>query len=424
MVPSVMFAAALLSLSPQVTILHEFVGNGDGILPEAGLVSDRSGALYGTTAVAGATDHGIVFRLTPKRTGYSETILYNFKGKPDGFYPIARLAMDSAGNLFGTTWLGGLSPKPCNHDGCGTVFELLRSSGYTERVLYRFTAGTDGYEPTSGLLSDGTGSWYGTSSQGGAYNCGVVYKLTLSGSHVKESVIFTFPGQSGGCYPQGDLISDRSGALYGTTSGGGNPNGHDGYGTVFKLTPSKAGFQEQVIYAFNGADGYGPAAGLVMDPSGALFGTTQFGGTIACPDLPPSTPAGCGNVFKLAPAGTSYVESVLYAFQGVVTHAGNKGDGAFPEAAPTLDAKRNIYGTTLEGGYMECLFGCGIVFELKATPGGYREKILHLFAGPNYEDGAYPIGGLLAAPSGRFFGTTSQGGSPNVQGGTAFLLTL
>lgn len=287
-----------------------------------------------------------------------------------------------------------------------------------ERVLYSFCPGgypcTDGAQPAGGIVLDNEGNVYGTAYWGGAYNGGVVFKLTPSG---KETVLYSFCSQSGcadGKAPLAGLIFDTEGNLYGTTAAGGN-NGsgcEDGYGVgcgvVFKLTPSG---EETVLYAFTGSpDGDLPAAGLVFDKEGNLYGTTFYGGGTGCD-------WGCGVVFKIDVKGE---ETVLYSFCSETGCA----DGTNPSAGLVVGSRGNLYGTTVYGGYYNgsvCLHGCGTAFKL--TPSG-EETVLHAFTGP--PDGAIPEAGLVFGKEGNLYGTTLEGGNVGAGGpgfGTVFKVT-
>ena len=311
------------------TVLYSFTGGSAGRFPQAGLIADSSGNLYGTTQFGGAMGNGVVFKLAP---GGTETVLYSFchlPGCTDGAYPQAGLIADSSGNLFGTTPYGGTSND-------GVVFKL--TSGGTYTVLYSFSGGGDGAFPGAPLIADGSGNLYGTTAAGGASNDGVVFKLTPGGT---ETVLHSFTG-SDGAGPFAGLISDSNGNLYGTTAAGGAP----GYGVVFKLTP---GGTYTVLYSFTGgSDGANPAFGLTADNSGNLYGTTPSGGASGC------GASGCGVVFKLTSGGT---ETVLYTFTGL-------GDGAFPGSGLTADSSGDLFGTTFAGGAS----GNGTVFELPVAP--------------------------------------------------------
>jgi len=316
-------------------VLYSFTGGSDGAFPEAGLMKDKAGNLYGTT-LQGGTDYffGTVFELTPDGT---ETVLYSFTGGSDGGQPGASLVKNS-GNLYGTTELGGSSS--CNGGfGCGTVFEVAPDGA--ETVLHAFTGGRDGAFPWAGLLMDSAGNLYGTTVQGGntscndRYGCGTVFKLAPDGT---ESVLHSFCSENNctdGYFPLGGgLIEDSAGNLYGTTNLGGR---HDG-GIIFEIAPDGT---ETVLHSFgNSPDGGHPFGGLIKDSAGNFYGTTTVGGSYDK-----------GTVFELAPDGS---ETVLYSFKG-----GSDGDD--PYAALIEDKAGNLYGTTEDGG----VYGRGTVFKLK-----------------------------------------------------------
>ena len=366
------------------SVIHNFTGGpDDGWFPNAGLVMDSSGNLFGATDRGGSAVWGTVFKLDPSGT---LTVLHNFAGgTDDGARPDGNLLMDSSGNLYGTTWGGGSSPY-CS-GGCGTVFELVNSSGsYTVRVLHTFSYG-DGAYPFGGLVMDSSGNLYGTTEKGGnigecdGVGCGTVFKLDPSGT---LTVLHSFAGGTDdGEYPAGDLLMDPTGNFYGTTTSGGG----SGLGTVFKLDPSGT---LTFLHNFNYSGGGEPYAGLAMDPAGNLYGTTSHEGFF-----------GWGTVFKLDPSGTL---TVLHNF------AGGKNDGAEPYAGLVMDSSGNLYGTTRGGGAS----GDGIVFKL--DPSGTL-TVLHNFAGGT-DDGAEPYAGLVLDPSGNLYGTTYSGGSSDT--GTVF----
>ena len=341
----------------------------DGAFPQSVLVMDSLGNLYGTTVYGGGTaGAGTVFKLTPNSSGsYTESVLYRFQSSSntDGASPQAGLVMDSSGNLYGTTYGGGTANK-------GTVFKLTlnpSSGSYTESVLYSFQSGVnttvtttsnDGASPLAGLVMDSSGNLYGTTYGGGTANKGTVFKLTLnpsSGSYT-ETVLYSF--QSGvnttvvgnsndGANPYAGLVMDSLGNLYGTTNFGGTA----GAGTVFKLTNNSGVYTESVIYSFqsgvnttvvgNSNDGANPYAGLVMDSLGNLYGTTFRGGN-----------ANVGTVFKLTlnTSSSSYTESILA--NGSTTY------GANPVAGLIMDSLGNLYGTTYFGGTANA----GTVFKI------------------------------------------------------------
>jgi uncharacterized repeat protein (TIGR03803 family) len=315
--------------------LYSFLGTPDGSNPQSVLVRDQKENLYGTTYGGGdkaceGTGCGTVFKIDP--TG-KEIILHSFTGtEGDGIYPSVGLRRDKKGNLYGTTHYGG-SSIGCEN-GCGTVFKVDPTG--TETVVYRFTGiGGDGAYPFSRLIGDGTGNLYGTTYQGGAYDCGTVFKLDPD---YTETVLYSFTGAHGdGALPEAGLVLDAEGNMYGTTYEGGAHN----YGTVFKL--DTAG-KETVLHSFNGKDGEYPTD-LVRDKEGNLYGTAQYGGGIS----------GFGTVFKVSSTGK---ETTLHTFKGP--------EGANPYAGLIQDGKGNFYGTTSEGGDLSCRgsYGCGTVFKL------------------------------------------------------------
>lgn len=348
---------------------NDIDGAGDGGLPSAGLVADTDGNLFGTTLGGGSAGEGTVFKIAPDG---SETILHSFTGGADGYVPEAGLIIDEAGNLYGTTTVGGLGGNN------GTVFRIAPDG--TETQLYVFTGGSDGGKPMAGLITDGNGNLYGTTHSGGARNRGVVFKIAPDGT---ETVLHSFLGVRDGAFPQSGLIADGEGNLYGTTPAGGPTDN----GVVFKIAPDGT---ETVLHRFaGGADGSAPLGGLVADGKGNLFGTTQFGGLDNCqPGL------GCGIVFRIAPDGK---ESVFYAFTGGK-------DGRQPSSRLIVDRRGNLYGTTLFGGQRNE----GTVFKLSR---GGSETILHSFDHRLHRDGSYPSGPLLADAGFRhLYGETSQGG--------------
>jgi uncharacterized repeat protein (TIGR03803 family) len=359
-----------VSPSGEETILYTFCAQtncSDGEWPLAGLVFDQKGDLYGTTYYGGTSGEGAVFKLTPKG---KETVLYSFCPQggfscTDGENPWAGVVLDQEGNLYGTTLHGGANYNQDCDFGCGTVFKIGPQGN--EKVLHNFCTEVncaDGAEPYTGLVLDQKGNLYGTAYAGGnttdkvcqPSGCGVVFKLTPDG---KETVLYTFCATKDcpdGANPEGGLVFDQEGNLYGTTVAGGLKNQTYCLGTcgvVFKLTP---GGKETVLYRFCAqsgcVDGDEPAAGLAFDQEGNLYGTTYYGGVYSNNTCSPYI-SGCGVVFKLMPEGN---ETVLYSFCA----QSNCADGALPDAGVVLDAKGNIYGTTQNDG----ADGGGVVFKI------------------------------------------------------------
>lgn len=386
----------------------------DGAIPQAGLIRDTAGNLYGTTFRGGASANnaGTVFKVD--NTGH-ETVLYSFCSAAnckDGAGPQADLIQDAAGNLFGTTQGGG--------NGGGTVFKI-DGAGH-ESVLHSFCAAancTDGLLPFAGVTGDSAGNLYGTTIQGGANNRfnaftvggGAVFKIDSAG---QESVVYSFcaaPNCTDGEHPVGRLIQDSAGSLYGATANGGantSANNKFGGGTVFKI--DSAG-HETVLYSFcslaNCADGFLPLAGVTRDSAGNLYGTTEVGGTGS---------GSSGVVFKIDNMGH---ETVLYSFCSLASCA----DGAFPLAGVIQDATGNLYGTTTGGGAN----GGGTVFKLVPPPqpdSRWTLEVLYNFcSAANCADGSSPAAGVIQDATGNFYGTTAQGGANGVEGtGTVFKL--
>jgi hypothetical protein len=266
------------------TVLHSFTGGADGALPSAGLIFDAAGNLYGTAQIGGTPGCGglgcgVVFKLTPNPDGtWTESVLYSFKGVPDGSSPFGRLIFDSHGNLYGTTSVGGDAGQDR-----GTAFKLVPNPDgtWTESVLHSFTGGADGGSPYAGVTLDADGNPYGTTYYGGdeaTPGNGVVWKLAPNPDGTwTETVLHSFTGGPDGGYPRADLIFDAAGSLNGTTAAGGDLNAcGGGCGVVFKLTPTNGSWSEVVLHAFLG---YGklPESPVFLDPQGNLYGTTSEG---------------------------------------------------------------------------------------------------------------------------------------------------
>ncbi len=341
------------------TVLHRFNGN-DGAYPYAGLIFDAKGNLYGTTYNGGSLKDcggcGTVFRLSPGADGtWTETVLHSFNGYPGGSNPYAAVLFDAAGNLYGTTWSGGL------YD-CGNVFKLSPGADgkWTETVLHTFNC-KDGWITYAGLIFDKKGNLYGATTSAGDLSdcngngCGSVFRLTPgTGSKWSYTVLHYFHG-SDGSGPVGSLVFDEVGSLYGTTHEGGKLDGCNslGCGTVFKLSLGPDGkWTEAVLHYFNGKDGAQPDANLIFDTRGALYSTTTGRNDY-------------GTVFRLAPSRSTngrWTETILHRF--------NNKDGAYPDAGLVFDAAGNLYGTTIAGGDSNACGGpvspgCGVVFEIK-----------------------------------------------------------
>lgn len=342
------------------TVLYEFQGGSDGAFPEAGLVSDQAGNLYGTTAGGGLSQAccGTVFELSPpaQRGGdWSETILHRFTAYTDGAEPLGQLIFDQAGNLYGTAAAGG--------DCCGTVFELSPPAqpggDWTEITLHIFklSRDNDGEAPVAALTFDKSGSLYGTTSFGGDFGWGTVFRLRpprSPGDRWSESIYSFRGGTADGSSPRGNLVWVR-GSLIGTTVSG----GLYGQGTAFQISRSPTGVTESVVYNFQPGVYGAVTPGLVVDSAFNLYGTTVAGGGGSC-DF------GCGMVFQLvppSPPGGAWTQNIIYDFQG-------GSDGALPYNATLLLSGDWLLGVTAEGGGSQAcnpggVDGCGTVFAVR-----------------------------------------------------------
>jgi hypothetical protein len=353
----------------------------DGEYPNGGLVMDAAGNLYGTAFYGGTGDCvlfgikggcGVVFELSPpvhKGGTWKETVLYSFKGGNDGYVPAGDLTFDKSGNLYGVTLFGGGKGSGlCDpfYQGCGTVFKLsapkTKSGKWTEQVLYSFAAGTDGYYPNGGLLIDSVGNLYGTTPIGGnekcnygdeRVGCGTLYRLRPSdtkGGQWVERILHRFLDGDDGASPNGGLIADSTGSIYGTALGGGSSK-H--FGVVFEMAEQDGKWDLETLYNFQGeSDGENPLGPLTFDIEGNLYGTASI------------TATGYGDVFQIKlPSrmenGSSWSFSILYNFTG-------SPDGSYPAARLSPDGRGNLYSTTEGGGIGNC-YGegpCGTVFEV------------------------------------------------------------
>lgn len=395
-----------MSASGQETVLYAFTGGTDGGGPYASLILRSAGNLYGTTYNGGASNAGVVYMLTPSS---QESVLYSFTGGSDGGNPYAGVAMDSSGNLYGTTVAGGVYSQ-------GVVYKLSPSG--QETVLY-----TTGGQP--GEIVDSAGNLYGAQGR-------VVYKISPTGQYTKlaEWNIELYGG-----YATGTLARDTAGNLYGTNGGPDSPPELTPYGAVFKVdtagqftvlyrfpgvsaTGSSGGSPTGVIldsagniygagpggvsgmlyeistagtatmlYNFTGAHGGTEPNNIVVTSSGEIYGTTFYGGA-----------ANMGTVYRTDATGR---ETVLHSFTGGT-------DGAIPPPGPVaVDSAGNVYGTTAHGG----AFDQGVVYKIDASG---TQTILHSFT--DGADGGYPYGGVILGEDGNLYGTTEGGGSGSLTG--------
>ena len=389
-------------------LIFSFEGVAGGALP-TGIVRDPEGNFYGVAERGGAIDGGVIFKIDPAG---NETVLYNLTLYNAGAACI--LLRDPTGNLYGTTTFGGT--YSCPSQSCGTLFELDAAGNFS--VLYNFN-GSAGSYPTIGLVRDPAGDLFGTTSSGGAYGQGTVYKFDTTGN---LTVLYSFKNKDDGGSPNGNIVLDGLGNLYGSTAGGGAANNGvifrldalgrfsvlytfndggtsdsglslDAAGSLYGIRPSTSSAKAGVVYKLDAAgnysvlysflgtpDGSEPESAPIPDPSGNVYGTTISGGG-----------ANAGTVYKLDPSGH---ETILHSFA-------NGAFGAEPGSGLTADAEGNLYSATSRGG----LAGFGVIYKLDRAG---RYTVLHSFSGP---DGALPVGNVILDPGGNLYGTTYSGGS-------------
>ena len=355
--------------TPKLTVIHSFTSKADGATPSASVILDENGNIYGTASFGGKNSNGTVFKIDAKG---KLSVLHQFIGS-DGAEPLGGLVRDSQGNLYGTAADGG--------NFYGTAFKIDRSGKFS--VLHYFGPQlTDARNPAAGLILDRNGNLYGTVSAGGAHGLGGVFRLDKKGN---EKTLYSFGPFPDGLVPFSDLIRDRHGNLYGTTSSGGTTDN----GTVFRL--DSAG-QETELFSFPGGnEGEAPRSGVIQDSGGNWYGTT-----VGLADL-----QHFGTAYKLDSSG---VQTVLQVFTGGA-------DGGHPFGKLVMDRNGNLYGPANRGG----AFNQGVIFKIDSA-GNY--SILHSFSGP---DGALPYAGLVFDAKGNLYGTTADGGK--FGWGTVFKLT-
>jgi uncharacterized repeat protein (TIGR03803 family) len=403
--------------SSDFRVLHSFCvspeGYCDGELAFRGLVMDNQKNLFGVTYYGGEFGHGTVFELKRERHRHYKFLSLHSFGGEDGKNPYSSLVVDTQGNLYGVTLLGGAKNK-------GVVFEVSPGAGkkgrkWTEKVLHSFCIGSrcaDGANPASplsylgferGELYDGVSPLFGTASAGGVHNGGTAFTLVKAGDEWQETVIHQFCSKGGsecsdGWTPETRLLPDQFGNLYGTTDFGGNTNINGGGGTAFELLAND-NWSETILYDFCSqpqcSDGFAPFATLIRDAAGNLYGATGAGGV---PNESCGNSFGCGTIFKLAPDGENWTMNVLHYFcqQAQCVDGGGTREGL------VFDTKDNLFGTAGGGENDD-----GIIFELSGTD----YKVLYNFcSAANCTDGSNPFSQLIVSKSGRLFGTTENGG--------------
>jgi len=350
----IVFSLTQLGNNWSLTPLYNFKGGTDGAQPFAALTIGPDDVPYGTTENGGGfacngLGCGTVYSLHPSPTicktvncPWKETQLVQFQGGLDGGDPYGALIFDQAGNIYGTTQVGGTSQQCLPQGvGCGTAYMLTRSgNSWNKTVLWNFGQARGGIEPFNGLVMDKSGNLYGTTFVGGQQGEGTVYELTNSQFGWTENDIYTFTGGNDGGLPYVGLIFDKAGNLYGAASDAGPGAG----GTVFELTPVGSNWNYSVLYGLTnpGSAECGPFGTLLMDSAGNLYGTTRCDGAYHG-----------GSVFKLTRNGNSWAYSTLHDFTGLA-------DGGSPYSSLVFGSDGNIYGTASRGGaYSE-----GVIFQI------------------------------------------------------------
>lgn len=388
--------AALAWFTPSATaqtlkVLHSFdIDTGDQ--PSAGLGMDRSGALYGTTTYTNSSQiFGGVFQLKQHGSSWLYHPLYNFPlGGTNN--PRSPLLVAPDGSLYGTTYYN----NGCYT--CGAVFQLYPSATvpktvlqlWNQRILYGFSGGSDGGNPSGALLLDSTGNLYGTTERGGPVNDGTIYEIEHAAG--TENVLFSPQNETQGVMAQNGVVADSAGNLYGVFQRG----GPIGPGMVYELTNSGSGWTEQVVWAFTGgSDGEEPVS-VILDAAGNLFGATSGGGSHHG-----------GVIFKLTNGSGGWTFTPIYNMVGTAP-CGVVG-------RLTLDSAGNLYGVTACDG----LYNYGTIFELAFSGGSYTYIDLYDFTGGG--DGGEPNGDLVRDAQGNLYGTAFLGGTTGA--GNVFELT-
>jgi len=403
-IAAVAWTMGLAAHAQNLHTLYTFPGGASGANPTGTLVRDSSGNLYGVTSYGGIVNSqcadgcGTVFEVSPSTSGWTESVIYSFTGaNGDGYFPWG-LAADAAGNLYGVTEWGGSSNSSVNCVPlCGTVFKLSPgASGWSYQVIHSFQGGShDGAFPATNIVLDKQGNIYGTTSAGGigvpacyGAGCGTVWELSPTASGAwKEKIIHNFLGMGYGAFPHG-LTIDVNGNIYGATWYGGNAQ----QGTVYKLSPTKNGWIGGVIYRMpGGTDGFTPYGVVAVDSKGNVYGST-WGLSLQQ----------YGVVFELTPTKSGWTEQVLYSFAATQSQL-------IPTYGVTVDAAGNVYGTNNSS-----------VFELSDASGSWNFTTLANFGGVN--EGSDPAGAVIFDAAGNMYGTT-WAGQGTAKEGTVFEIT-
>ena len=380
--PIFVIALSLVTATATTTDVIFSFEEDDGEYADTDLETDSAGNIYGTTVLGGDHGSGTVFQLSPTPNGWEHTVLYSFTGGADGGEPYKGVTIDRRGNLYGTAVTGGSGG--CE-GGCGLVYKLTKSGGmWNQTVIYAFTGSDDGSGPGARVTIDRSGDIYGMTPTGGTDGVGTIYKLHPHGGSWDFQVIHTFTGGADGASGSAGRMLVSHGRLYGAATTG----GLYGSGVVFELTPTTVGeWDFRALYSFHGQpDGSFPY-GALLRVSGKIYGTTYYGGE-----------NGIGAVYELSPRLVGEWDGrVIYSFQ-------TESDGNSPISNLVRDALGNLYGTTSEGG-----LGSGTIFKLTPVGGGqWTESVVHSFEGP--PDGGFSYNGMVVDRLGNFYGATVHGG--------------
>jgi uncharacterized repeat protein (TIGR03803 family) len=370
---------AVAAFAAGYSVIYDFSVDEQGpFYPVGGLYVDRAGNIFGTSTGGGTTFGGTVFEVERVGGYYAGQVIHSFDCAVDGCGPNGAPIEDDSGTIYATT------PSGTGSKSGGSAIELQPAgSGYRERRAHIFGIGTDGAGPNAALTKHAH-RLFATTTHGGMYGNGTIVALEASG--LRETVVHDFAGTSNGdgANPTSTLVEDATGALYGTTEYG----GPDNIGTVFKFVPNGDGGTETIIHGFTvPGDGYEPTAGVVLDSAGNLYGTTSGGGASAD-----------GTVYELSPASGVYTENILHSFSGGE-------DGKDPVGTVTF-LEGELYGTTQNGGNPQCENGSGCGSLYKIAPSGAGYSVLYAFS---FNDGLYPTS-TLAAHGHALFGTAQYGG--------------
>ena len=381
--PIFVIALSLVTATATTTDVIFSFEEEEGEYADTDLETDSAGNIYGTTVLGGEFGSGTVFQLRPTPNGWEHTVLYSFTGGADGGEPYKGVTIDRRGNLYGTAVTGGSGS--CE-GGCGVVYKLTKSGGtWNQTVIHAFTGGDDGSGPGARVTLDRSGDIYGMTPTGGANGVGTVYKIHPHSGSWDFQVIHTFTGGADGATGSAGRMLLEHGRLFGAATVG----GLYGSGVVFELTPTAVGeWDFRALYSFHGQpDGSFPY-GALLRASGKIYGTTYYGGK-----------NGIGAVYELSPRRVGEWDGrVIYSFQ-------TGSDGNSPISNLVRDAAGNLYGTTSEGG-----LGRGTIFKLTPIGGGqWTESVVHPFEGP--PDGGFSYNGMIGDRFGNFYGATVHGGT-------------